>query len=250
MGISEGDQAAADALYAEMDGLDAAKEDVSFAAELDITKAPLTGAARSNLSDSDFACPSKRKYPIHDKAHLRNALARCGDSSNDQCGCSTVRAAAAKAGIGDSSKAAEPIELVKEAEVVTANPDEEPPAQELEQSVPDTAEAAADSGADALLSDTISRSASALADVLKSYIADNSGLRKQVDTLTGERDAAKQELHDAKVNLKLAKEIVERIAKTPLGRKAVVADKVSEFEDLEAKFGGIYSANVLKSLEK
>ena len=100
------------------------------------------------------------------------------------------------------------------------------------------------------MNDTISRSASALADVLKSYIADNSGLRKQVDTLTGERDAAKQELHDAKVNLKLAKEIVERIAKTPLGRKAVVANATSEFEALESKFGGIYSANVLKSLEK
>lgn len=31
---------------------------------------------RQRLPDSDFAIPSKRKYPIENKAHARNALAR------------------------------------------------------------------------------------------------------------------------------------------------------------------------------
>lgn len=41
-----------------------------------IVKRQLTGNARKRLADSDFALPGKRKYPIHDKAHVRNALAR------------------------------------------------------------------------------------------------------------------------------------------------------------------------------
>lgn len=36
----------------------------------------LTSKKRKSLSDSDFAIPDKRKYPIHDKSHARNALSR------------------------------------------------------------------------------------------------------------------------------------------------------------------------------
>lgn len=32
--------------------------------------------ARARLATSDFAEPSKRKYPINDPAHARNALSR------------------------------------------------------------------------------------------------------------------------------------------------------------------------------
>lgn len=35
----------------------------------------LTSRGRKRLKDSDFALPGRR-YPIHDKAHARNALAR------------------------------------------------------------------------------------------------------------------------------------------------------------------------------
>lgn len=38
--------------------------------------AELTSKARKNLQTGDFAIPSKRAYPIQDKAHARNALAR------------------------------------------------------------------------------------------------------------------------------------------------------------------------------
>jgi len=36
----------------------------------------LSGKKRKRLSKKSFALPSKRKYPIPDKAHARNALAR------------------------------------------------------------------------------------------------------------------------------------------------------------------------------
>jgi cation transport regulator ChaB len=152
--------------------------------------------------------------------------------------------------IGESSKETAP-ELVKESAVVAAtSEDETPPAQELEQSVPESAAAAASSGEDSLSSDTLSRSASLLADVVQALNSENDTLRKSLRDTTEERDAAKTELLETKANLKLAKEIVEKIAKTPLGRKGVVAAQVSEFESLEARYGGIYSSGVLKSLEK
>ena len=38
--------------------------------------AKLKAKKRRRLKKSSFAIPSKRKYPIHDKAHARNALSR------------------------------------------------------------------------------------------------------------------------------------------------------------------------------
>lgn len=38
--------------------------------------AKLTGKKRKSLKTSSFALPKKRAYPIHDKSHARNALAR------------------------------------------------------------------------------------------------------------------------------------------------------------------------------
>lgn len=38
--------------------------------------AKLTTKGRKRLKKSSFAVPSKRAYPIHDKSHARNALAR------------------------------------------------------------------------------------------------------------------------------------------------------------------------------
>jgi hypothetical protein len=35
----------------------------------------LTSAGREHIKSSNFAIPGKRKYPIHDIAHARNALA-------------------------------------------------------------------------------------------------------------------------------------------------------------------------------
>lgn len=38
--------------------------------------AKLKASSRKRMKSKSFAIPSKRKYPIHDKSHARNALAR------------------------------------------------------------------------------------------------------------------------------------------------------------------------------
>jgi hypothetical protein len=44
--------------------------------------AELNTNARENLPKSKFAEPDKRKYPIEDKAHARNAKARASQAQN------------------------------------------------------------------------------------------------------------------------------------------------------------------------
>lgn len=79
-----------------------------------IVKKKLTAATESKLSDDDFALVVERegkkvrKYPIHDKAHVRNALARAaqmikkgGEAATDaKAALPKIRAAAKKLGIG------------------------------------------------------------------------------------------------------------------------------------------------------
>ncbi|MGA3098282.1 MAG: DUF6582 domain-containing protein [Bryobacteraceae bacterium] len=36
----------------------------------------ITEASRDHVADEDFAFPKERKEPIHDAAHVRNAIAR------------------------------------------------------------------------------------------------------------------------------------------------------------------------------
>ena len=36
----------------------------------------LTAKSRKNIPTGEFALPKERKYPIHDRVHARNALAR------------------------------------------------------------------------------------------------------------------------------------------------------------------------------
>lgn len=48
----------------------------SFTEELDKIAAKLTSRARKQISEGNFAIPEERKYPIHDRSHARNALAR------------------------------------------------------------------------------------------------------------------------------------------------------------------------------
>ena len=45
-----------------------------------MTMATLRAKSRKRLPASAFAYPGQRKYPIHDKAHARNALARAAQS--------------------------------------------------------------------------------------------------------------------------------------------------------------------------
>jgi hypothetical protein len=43
--------------------------------------AKLSAKARKKLPKKDFALPSERKFPIEDKSHARNALARSSGKS-------------------------------------------------------------------------------------------------------------------------------------------------------------------------
>lgn len=73
-----------------------------------VEKADMSAKTRNNLPDSEFACPEQRKYPINDKAHVRAALSRIADPSNEQCGKAKILAAAKRMGIGqhgETSKA-------------------------------------------------------------------------------------------------------------------------------------------------
>lgn len=77
-----------------------------------IDKAVLSTSARKKLTPEQFALPSKKKYPIHDKAHVRNALARAaqemkagGASAADaKAAMPAIHAAAKRMGIGMSMK--------------------------------------------------------------------------------------------------------------------------------------------------
>lgn len=70
----------------------------SFQKGWEFVKEKLSSEARGNLSESDFALPAKRKYPIHDKAHVRNALARAAQQieSGDEEAKADARAALPK----------------------------------------------------------------------------------------------------------------------------------------------------------
>lgn len=46
--------------------------------------AKLTSKQRKNLPSRDFAEPGKRKYPIENKSHARNALARVAQHGNSE----------------------------------------------------------------------------------------------------------------------------------------------------------------------
>lgn len=72
-----------------------------------LNKRTLNTSARNKLSNDQFALPEKRKYPIHDKAHVRNALARAAQqikaggpgAADAKAALPKIRAAAKRMGI-------------------------------------------------------------------------------------------------------------------------------------------------------
>lgn len=77
-----------------------------------VDKAKLTTSGRKALSTDQFALPSKKKYPIHDKAHVRNALSRAAaeikaggpGAADAKAALPKIHAAAKKMGIGMAKK--------------------------------------------------------------------------------------------------------------------------------------------------
>lgn len=223
-----GDQDAADALYAEYDLID--KSDTP-----DLVKAPLVARVRENLPEGQFACPTDRMYPIHDKAHIRNALARCADTK--QCSYDRIRDAARRAGIEEPTKATD-LTASAEPTVLKAEQESGSPAQEPSGD-PENAEKA-------LSDDILTKSTDVLTDLVKSLSMENSTLRKQYDTAVEERNQARRDADEAKANAEFAINLAMELANTPLARKGVLHDVESE---LQKKFGGIYSPKVIKMLE-
>lgn len=94
-----------------------------------ISKSKLTASAEKKLSDDEFAVVIERegkkirKYPIHDKAHVRNALARAaqmieegGEAAEDaKAALPKIRAAAKKMGIGAIEKSSSSVIVEKDA---------------------------------------------------------------------------------------------------------------------------------------
>jgi len=94
-----------------------------------LSKAKLTAAAENKLSDSDFALvvdrdgKKIRKYPIHDKAHVRAALSRAaqmmnkgGEAATDaKAAMPKIHAAAKKMGIGSMEKSHSAVVIEKDA---------------------------------------------------------------------------------------------------------------------------------------
>lgn len=122
---------------------------------------------------------------------------------------------------------------------------EEDAAQELEKSAPESDGEASDEE-EVSLSDTMTRSAETLAEMLKTTTREMVSLRKERDAANEALRAAEAERDDIQANLNFAKKLVLDIANAPLGRKGVFQAKVVEFDQ---KFGGIYSPEVLKKME-
>ena len=84
---------------------------------------------------------------------------------------------------------------------------------------------------------------SALLEIVLSFLEgateEVASLRRQVETVTAERDEARQDVQRAT-------EVIETIAKTPLGRKARFAGPVTSFR---ARFAGYYDEDFLKVLD-
>lgn len=93
-----------------------------------ISKAVLTTSAEKKLSDDDFALVrgegdnKERKYPLTDKAHVRNALARAAQqikgggpgASDAKAALPKIRAAAKKMGIGQVEKSSSAVVIEKD----------------------------------------------------------------------------------------------------------------------------------------
>lgn len=75
---------------------------------VDMIKRKLSYKARKKLPKEEFALPDKKKYPLNDKAHIRNALARAAQqikrggpgAADAKAALPKIRAAAKRMGIG------------------------------------------------------------------------------------------------------------------------------------------------------
>jgi len=221
-----------------------------------IVSGDLSSKARSALSDSEFACPEKRLYPINDAAHVRAALSRVADPSNDQCGKDKIIAAARKMGIGEhATKNAidmtddelltwaldNPTDDPEEtpAEAAPVSPPEEdttPGGQEADAATPETAPATED-GADP----AIEQQADIPVEDVAALVAHAKRLVEEIGYLRTENERLNTELATVRAGYdrlsdveKDATEAIRKVMQLPLRRRAV-----GHVEELVAQYPGL-----------
>lgn len=147
--------------------------------------------------------------------------------------------------ITNSADADQPDPADDPATTSSASPEGETPDEETTSDDADASEGDTDvtAAADAVEAMKSAGADASLAEIVLGFLEgateEVAGLRKQIADLTKERDDARQEVQRAA-------EIVETIAKTPLGRKAQFAGPVSTFR---SRFAGYYDEGFLKLLE-
>jgi phage head maturation protease len=144
-----------------------------------------------------------------------------------------------------SEESDESVEKDAEPDVLQAVASEmETPAQEVDETAPEHAEKAVDESA--ANTDIVTKSAVVLADLVKNLSGENVRIRKALDDATEARDEAVRRALDAESNMQVMAGMVRQLGDTPLGRKAVFAEQITEFNRIVS---AMYSPQVAKMLE-
>jgi hypothetical protein len=221
---------------------------------------------------------SLRHYPHHhadgslDESLLRNALSRIGDKNNIQCGKSHLMSHARSAGIGEKTEEGFEVRLGDEIWI----------ARDVDPEIEHEPEHSDDFDGDCHCSDPIDvendldlapegesqgsalevaldlegiKSGEALVDrevdadivsMLTSLVALIERKNGEIEELIEERKALTDTVAERDADLALAAEVVEKLSKLPLSRKATAKTQLNSFHQ---KFAGVYSEPWLKLID-
>lgn len=203
---------------------EAAVEDPPSSEAEAVEKAELSSEEREKLPDSAFACPEKRLYPIHDEAHVRNALARIANPKNDQCGRDKIIAAAKKFGIGKyADKGISDDELLQWAQANLCEDcgcERESPETGCSCGCHTAKQASIDPPADGATTETDAGDVARLAGHIRLMIAALVERDEKIATLEERLKALEEERDRVRAEAEAVKAIIGRVATMPLRPKA------------------------------
>lgn len=254
-------------LQAELDAnapivLGTPEEEAAFADALE--KADLSSADRDKLDADQFACPEKRKYPINDAAHVRAALSRIADPSNDQCGRDKIMAAARRMGIGEHGKSLDETDAISKAMCPdcgkgrdeggdcnnsyhsTAKAVDGEGGQESSQETPETApiDAAEAEPLDEKAAGVPTEDVHALLGHVERLVKEIGTLREENQKLHDEIETLKQANKAVYGEVELAKTVIEKVMQTPL--RSQTSAYVKGFTDVHSLFDPDIAAYLAK----
>ena len=246
------------------------EEEAAFADALE--KSDLSSGQRDNLDADQFACPEKRKYPINDAAHVRAALSRIADPSNDQCGRDKIMAAARRMGIGEHGKSLDESEAVQKASDMDADDKKCPTCgkghgdggdcpnsyhsaaksvdgeggQESSQETPETAPivSAEAEPLDEKAAGLATEDVHALIGHVERLVKEIGGLREENQRLRDENMTLKQANKAVYGEVELAKTVIEKVMQTPL--RSQTAGYVKNFTEVHKLFDPEIAAYLAK----